>query len=68
MGGEHGIIAAKHPGCAAPVQIVSIDTMARRLGAYQPGDFKLVFLDEAHHAAASSWQRVIDHFAEASSA
>lgn len=62
---EHGIIAAKHPGRAAPVQIASIDTIARRLDSYQPGDFRLVFVDEAHHAAAPSWQRVIDHFAEA---
>lgn len=62
---EHGIIAAQHPGRAAPVQIASIDTMARRLDSYQPGDFKLVFVDEAHHAAAPSWQRVIDYFASA---
>jgi DNA repair protein RadD len=62
---EHGIIAAKHPGRAAPVQIASIDTIARRLDSYQPGDFRLVFVDEAHHAAAPSWQRVIDHFSDA---
>jgi len=65
MAVEHGIIDAKHPRRAAAVQIASIDTMARRLGAYQPGDFKPVFVDEAHLAAAPSWQRVIDHFAEA---
>jgi DNA repair protein RadD len=62
---EYGIIAGGRPGRVAPVQIASIDTMARRLGAYQPGEFKLVFVDEAHHAAAPSRQRVIDHFAEA---
>src|SRR6266446_3319751 len=65
MAVEHGVIAAKHPGRAAPVQIASIDTIARRLDIYQPGDFKLVFADEAHHAAAPSWQRMIDHFAGA---
>ena len=29
MAVEHGVIAAKHPGRAAPVQIASIDTIAR---------------------------------------
>jgi DNA repair protein RadD len=62
---EHGIIAGGRPGRVAPVQIASVDTVARRLGAYQPDDFGLVFVDEAHHAAAPSWQPVIAHFAEA---
>jgi DNA repair protein RadD len=65
MGVDYGIIASGHPGRDAPVQIASINTMTRRLEAYQPGDFKLLFVDEAHHAAAPTWQRVIEHFADA---
>jgi DNA repair protein RadD len=33
MAVEHGVIAAQHPGRVAPVQIASIATIARRLGA-----------------------------------
>ena len=62
---EHGVIAGGRPGRAAPVQIASINTISRRLGAYQSGEFRLVFVDAAHHAAAPSWQRVIDYFDEA---
>jgi Type III restriction enzyme, res subunit len=58
----HGIIAAGHP-IAATVQIASINTLTRRLAVYRPDEFQLVFVDEAHHAAAPSWERVIDHFA-----
>ena len=60
---DYGIIAAGYPAAAAPVQIASINTIARRLQSYRPDDFKLVFVDEAHHAAAPTWQRVIDYFA-----
>jgi DNA repair protein RadD len=63
---EHGIIAAQHPGrAAAAVQIASIDTMARRLDAYRPDEFRFLFIDEAHHSASPSWTRVIGHFGEA---
>ena len=47
---DYGIIAAGYPAAAAPVQIASINAVARRLQSYRPDDFKLVFVDEAHHA------------------
>ena len=43
MAVEHCIVDAQHPSRAAPGQIASIDTIARSLDSYQPGDFRLVF-------------------------
>ena len=63
-GVEHGIIAAGHPPAAAPVQVASVQTLVRRLAAVAtPPD--LIVLDEAHHATAGSWARVLGHWPDA---
>lgn len=55
----HGVIAAGHaPNPFAPVQIASVQTLARRLDRIQPPD--LVIVDEAHHVAAKTWAKVIE--------
>jgi DNA repair protein RadD len=55
----HGIIAA---GCdetpAAPVQVASVFTLARRLGSI--GAFDLVIIDECHHAVATTWRGILE--------
>ena len=33
-----------------------------RLLKYRPSDFKCIIIDEAHHAAASTYQRILNHF------
>ena len=38
------------------VTVASVQTLVRRLG--NPGDFKLLILDEGHHAVAGSWEKV----------
>ncbi|ACB28433.1 DEAD/DEAH box helicase [Methylobacterium radiotolerans] len=59
MGVEHGLIAAGHPTTEAAVQVASVATLARRLAAgFAPPD--LIVIDEAHHAVAGTWNRVID--------
>jgi DNA repair protein RadD len=63
FGLEYGIIAAGHPANNAPVQIASVMTLVRRLGAV--GEFALVICDEAHHAIAQSWQKIFQAFADA---
>jgi DNA repair protein RadD len=55
---EHGIIAAGHAETAAPVQIASVMTLVRRLDHYRD-TIDLVVVDEAHHSAAATWQRVL---------
>lgn len=46
----------------ADVVFASIQTISRRLDEFAPDAFDYVVVDEFHHAAASSYRRVIDHF------
>ena len=50
----------------APV-VASIQSLSRphRLEAFDRNAFELVIVDEVHHATASTYRRVIDHFAGA---
>ncbi|KAJ2854955.1 DEAD DEAH box helicase, partial [Coemansia erecta] len=54
---------------AADVIVASVPTLGRmqsdRLGRYDARRFKLIVIDEAHHAAAESYSRVVKHFEEA---
>jgi len=61
IGLDHGIVAAGVPASDAPVQIASVQTLARRLSRidWQPG---LIIIDEAHHATAGQWSRILDHW------
>ena len=63
-GVEHGIIAAGFPASAHTVQVCSVQTLIRRLhsSASTPD---LIIIDEAHHAVAGSWDKIIDHFSAA---
>ena len=63
-GVEHGIIAAGVSGANASIQVASVQTLARRLDriAAQPD---LIVIDEAHHAAASTWGKALSHWPKA---
>lgn len=65
-GVEHGIIAAGVQPTDQPIQIASVQTLARRL-AHVSASPDLILIDEAHHAAAvgSSWERVLGHWPDA---
>jgi len=60
----HGIIAAGVAAADAPIQVASVQTLTRRLGSIdtQPD---LIVIDEAHHATAGSWGRVLAHWPDA---
>lgn len=58
-GVSHGIIAAGRAETRDAVQVASIPTLVRRLGRLPAPD--LLVVDEAHHASAASWARVIAH-------
>jgi superfamily II DNA or RNA helicase len=64
VGLEHGIIAAGIPPSDHTVQIASVQTLARRLSRlnWQP---TLIIIDEAHHATAGQWARILDHWPDA---
>src|SRR5208282_6830422 len=53
------------PNDDAPVQVASVMTMAKRLDWYRAKPFDLVVIDEAHHAIAPTWGRILEAFPEA---
>jgi superfamily II DNA or RNA helicase len=66
LGVRHGLIASgRSMNLAAPVQVASIGTLARRLGQLPPECFQLLVVDEAHHSNAGQWSRIIEHFSGA---
>lgn len=63
-GSNPGIIKARHkPNPRAPIQVASIQTLAARDIAFCPD---LLIIDEAHHASAASYQKVMARFPGAS--
>jgi DNA repair protein RadD len=61
---DHGLIAAGIKPSPAPVQVASVQTIARRLSGidWQPD---LIIIDEAHHATAGQWDRTLQHWPSA---
>ncbi|MGD9879965.1 MAG: DEAD/DEAH box helicase [Reyranella sp.] len=66
---DHGVIAAGFsPRPGAPVQIAMVGTLhARAVRTSTMGlpEADLVIVDEAHHARARTWQRIIDTYPNA---
>lgn len=61
-GVAHAIIAAGLPGdLSAHVQVASVQTLVRR--TCPPAE--LVFVDEAHHARAATYERILAHYPHA---
>jgi superfamily II DNA or RNA helicase len=56
IGIPHGIIAPGNASSRQPVQIASIQTLARRR-QIQPPD--IIILDEAHHCCSKTWDSVL---------
>lgn len=54
-------MAAEHSH-GEEVVSASVQSMAHRLDKFSPDDFDIIIVDEAHHAAAASYKRVIGHF------
>lgn len=60
---EHGMIASGQPMNAFPAQVASVQTLVRRLESYpEPA---ILIIDEAHRAAAKTYQTIIDHWPKA---
>ena len=64
IGVNHGVIAAKYESSQNNIQIASVQTLVRRLvtNSFNP---HYIIIDEAHHAAAGSWRKIIEHFKDA---
>ena len=63
-GVEHGIISAGFERTDSLVQVCSVQTLVRRLETVTTAP-DLLIIDEAHHAVAGSWEKVIQHFQNA---
>lgn len=62
IGCRHGIIAAGYrQDLSHTVQVASVQTLARRLHQIPAGFFQLLIVDEAHHAVAGTWAKVLEH-------
>jgi superfamily II DNA or RNA helicase len=54
------------PAALPSVVVASVQTLkGKRLATYAPDAFGLIVIDEAHHATATSYRAVLDHFAAA---
>ncbi|KAM3162484.1 putative ATP-dependent helicase IRC3 [Lachancea thermotolerans] len=47
---------------SADVVVASVQSLIRRLERYDPSSIDLIIIDEAHHAAAKSYLRILEHF------
>ena len=66
LGVRHGLIATgRAMNLAAPVQVASVGTLARRLQQLPADLFQLLVVDEAHHSNAGQWSQIIRHFGAA---
>jgi DNA repair protein RadD len=64
MGVKHGLIAAGKPRTGDPVQVASVQTLIRRMDKHYL-HFDLIIVDEAHHAIAGSWRKIINYYPQA---
>ena len=63
-GVKHGIIAAGFDSSDHAVQVASVQTLIRRLNSesFTPD---LIIIDEAHHAVAGSWDKILLYYKDA---
>jgi len=60
IGCQHGIIAAGYrQDLRHTVQVASVQTLARRLHTIPADFFQLLIVDEAHHAVAGTWAKIL---------
>lgn len=63
-GVSHGLINPKYtPKYHESVQVASVQTLVNRLHRIDPPD--LIVIDEAHHATAGQWGKILDYFPDA---
>lgn len=59
----HGLVAARvKPDFSHGIQLASVQSLIRRMEKMPAPD--LIVIDEAHHAVAGSWRKVIDRYTQ----
>lgn len=64
-GVQHGVIAPGRTATTDRVQVASVATLARRLDDPRYPTPDLIILDEAHHATAGLWAKILAHYPRA---
>lgn len=60
---RHGIIGGKFPKqYYLPAQVCSVQSLINRLGDPNLPTPDLIIIDEAHHATAGTWRKIIDYY------
>lgn len=57
-----GIERAGEKSCGEEVVSASVQSLVRRLDLFEPDAFDMVIVDEAHHAAAGTYRKILEHF------
>lgn len=57
-----GVERADQKSHGEEVVSASVQSLVRRLDRFAPDDFDMVIVDEAHHAAAGTYRKILDHF------
>lgn len=57
-----GIEMANKYSNGEEVVIASVMTLIHRLEKFNPYEFDMIIIDEAHHAAAASYKKIINYF------
>lgn len=57
-----GIELAQQHARGEPVISASVQSLVGRLGKYNPREIDTIIVDEAHHAAAPTYRKILDYF------
>lgn len=60
---RHGLISPKYPTLGYRVQVASVASVLKRRGQFPDPD--VIIIDEAHHAAASTYRAILEAFPHA---
>lgn len=60
-----GVVKANEDQCAAPVVVASVQTLRNELRRRRVRNVGLVIVDECHHATASTYTTILEHYADA---
>ncbi len=57
-----GVEQGKNKSNGEDVVSASVQSIARRIGRFNPNEFDMIICDEAHHAAANTYRKIFNYF------
>lgn len=58
----YGVERASSRSCGEDMISASVQSLSRRLDRFSPDEFDTIIVDEAHHAAARTYRKILDYF------